>query len=131
MLTEEQLEVLTVKYQKIGVVDHCGHRLVFKRPSREVVRDYRRKLESPTEKPDALDQLAQATIVAFDDEQDPNKARVQFTQNYLEEFPMFTGTVKFLGTINVLVGVTEQEESTVLGKGCSVRSTRQASTPQA
>ena len=120
--TEEQLVTLETKY---------GHTLVFKKPDRVMVRDYRRKLTSADERMDAADQLAQATIVAFDDEMDANKARMMFTMSFLNDYPMFTNTAKYIQVFNVLLGLVETQDATELGKGCSVRSTRQASTPQA
>ena len=126
MLNDDQIEELRVKNGgKVGVIDWSlpdgMHRMVFKRPTRDLIRDYRRKLESPSEKADALDQLAQATIIAYDDMTDPNKARVEFTGKLLEEAPGFTGSIKVLNVLSVLAGMIEDQEATELGKGVSVR----------
>jgi hypothetical protein len=127
MLTDEQIEAIRSKCGRVGVIEYAGHQLVFKRPSRDNVRDYRRKVDSPAEKPDALDQLAQITIVAFDGEQDLVKARNAFL-GFLEEFPMFTSSAKCMSVFNVLTGLVEEEDAQDLGKGVSVRSAAPAST---
>jgi hypothetical protein len=127
MLTEEQLEAARAKYGKIGVIEYGGHQLVFRRPTRENVRDYRRKMDSPSEKPDGLDQLAQVSMIAFDGEEDITRARVAFL-GFLDEYPLFTGSAKALSVFNVLTGLVEEEEAGSLGKGASVRSSRPTST---
>lgn len=121
MLTEEQLEAFRARYGKIGIVDYGGHRLVFRKPSRIDVRDYRRKMDSPQEKPDGLDQLANIMICAFDEEQEPQAARAHFL-SFLDEYPLFTSSGKALTVLNILSGLVEQEEVGDLGKGVSVRS---------
>ena len=130
MLNEEQLEAIRAKYGRIGVIDFGGHQIVFRRPTREHVRDYRRKTDSPAEKPDALDQLAQQTLAAFDGEQDPIRSRQSFL-SFLDEYPLFTGSGKVLSVFNILTGLVEEEEAGSLGKGASVRSARPLTTPTA
>jgi hypothetical protein len=125
MLSDARLDELQVKHGKIGMVEYCGHAIVFRKPSREIARDYRRKKDSVAEAPDALDQLAQATIVAFDDEDDPNKARVRFTGEFLEEYPLATSHPRFVTCLSVLSGLAAEEDDSDLGKGVSVRSGRQ------
>jgi hypothetical protein len=128
MLDEAQLEALRVKYGRVGTVDWTGHQLVFRRPSRDEVREYRRKEDSPREKPDRVDQLAQATIVAFDGRDDILQARTMFLA-FLDEYPFFCDSPKLQTVITVLAGGIEEEASSILGKGCSVRSAAQKNSP--
>jgi hypothetical protein len=130
-LTEDQIEQLRVKHGgKVAVVDMHGHQLVFKRPSRETVRDYRRKQDSPVERPDALDQLGQVTIVSFDGDTGGESTRLSFLQ-FLNEFPAFTSTARFVIAMNVLTGMVETEEGEELGKGVRVKNARPKLTPEA
>ena len=95
-LTDEQLETLRLACGgRIGVVDWAGHQIVFRRPSRLEVREYRRKQDG-AERPDALDQLAQAMLVALDGDADTTRARVAFTSQFLDQFPAFTSSGKFM-----------------------------------
>lgn len=120
MLTEEALSDLQKKHGKIGVVEFEGHQIVFSRPSREQARDFRRKEDSPTEKPDRVDQLAQQTIVALDGETDATKARIGFL-SFLQDYPLFCDSPKAQTVLTVLAGGMEATEAKLLGKGCSVR----------
>lgn len=128
-LNEAELEVLRARYGKIGVRDWDGHQIVFRKANRQEVRDYRRKQDSTAEKPDALDQLAQSTIIAFDGQQDPNAARMQFTSIFLEEYPAFTSNGITASILSYLTGIVADEDQRDLGKGGSVRGTRPRSTP--
>jgi hypothetical protein len=130
-MNEERLEALRAKYGKVGSVEFAGHVLVFRKPSRDHAREYRRKMDNAAEKPDALDQLAQATIVAFDDQEDPNAARVTFTTVFLEEFPLAVSNPKFNTCLSILAGLTEVEDAEDLGKGVIVRSAPRAPSPKA
>lgn len=124
MLTEARLAELETRYGRIGVVPYNGHMVVFRRPSREDIRAHRRKQDSPSERPDSMDQLAQMTIIAFDDLDDPTAARVHFTSVFLEEFPLATGNSRFVNCLSVLSGVVEEEDAAAMGEGFSVRPTR-------
>ena len=95
------------------------------------MREYRRKQDNTVEKPDAMDQLAQATIVAFDGNADPNAARTVFTGVFLEQYPAFCSNTVTINILSYLTGIVEEEASTEMGKGGSVRSSTQKSTPQA
>ena len=128
MLNDEQVEGLRIKYGKVAVVDYRDHQLVFRRPSRDNMRDYRRKQDSPSERADALDQLAQLTIVAFDDETDGVRCRTAFLA-FLDEFPAFTSHPKPMAAIAALSGLVEQEDEATLGKGVSIRSSAPKRTP--
>jgi hypothetical protein len=128
-MNDEKIEALRVKYGKVGAVDYNGHTLVFRKPTRENVRDYRRKKDDAIEKMDAMDQLAQATIVAFDDEEDPNRARTIFTTSFLEDYPLAISNPKFVGCLSALAGLLEEEDEKDLGKGVSVKSVRRGSLP--
>ena len=130
-LTDVELEALTARYGKIGTRDWDGHQLVFRKATRAEVREYRRKQDSAVEKPDAMDQLAQATIVAFDGNADPNAARTLFTGTFLEQYPAFCSNTVTINILSYLTGIVEEEASTEMGKGGSVRSSTQKSTPQA
>jgi hypothetical protein len=121
-LPESQLDSLRVKYGKIGVVTYNHHTIVFKRPNRDHIREYRRKRDTPAERADAMDQLAQITIIAFDLIDDPNKARIQFTDTFLEEYPIAISHPKFLNVLTALAGLVEEEDYQDLGEGASVRS---------
>jgi len=105
--------------------------IVFKKPSRDTARDYRRKTETPAEKVDALDQLAQATIVAFDGEEDPNRARVVFTGTFLEDFPMAMNHPKFMTALSALSGLVEEEHEKELGKGVTIKGPSRNGSPKA
>ena len=129
LLSEPELEALKTKHGKIGVIDWDGHQLVFRRPTREHVRDYRRKQDSAAEKADSMDQLAQQTLVAFDGEEDVNKARAHFTSIFLEEYPAFTSNSRVVNVLSALTGIIADEEATELGKGASVRRSHPKSTP--
>jgi len=130
VLNDEQIESIRKTHGRVGVVDYDGHRLVFRRPSRDEIRDYRRKQDSAAEKPDCLDQLAQQTLAAFDDVTDPMQARVAFLA-FLDSFPAFTSCGKFLAVSSVLSGMVEAEAAEALGKGASVRGAPPPSTPTA
>lgn len=130
MLTNDQIEALRVSSGgKVAVVDFSGHQLVFKRASREAAREYRRKRENPAESPDALDQLAQATLVAFDGETMGEKARLMFLA-FLNEYPNFGNTAKALSALASMVGLMEAEDEADMGKGVSVRSAPPKPTPK-
>lgn len=136
MMTDEEtedarLEALRVKYGKIGAVTFSGHVLVFKKPTRDQVREYRRKKDSDAEKMDAMDQLAQATIVAFDREEDVIQARTTFTTSFLEAYPLAISNPKFAGCLSALAGLIEEEDAKDLGKGVSVRSAPPKTSPKA
>lgn len=128
-MDEMKLEALRAKYGKIGAVAYNGHTLVFRKPTREHVREYRRKKDNDAEKMDAMDQLAQVTIVAFDDEEDPNRARTTFTTVFLEDYPLAISNPKFVSCLSALAGLLEEEDEKDLGKGVTVKGTPRASTP--
>lgn len=131
MLNEAQLEELKVKYSKIGVVEFNGHQLVFRRPTRDDCREYRRQRESPSEKHEATEHLSQKVIVAFDGELDVIKARTFYTSTFLEEFPLFTSTTKVQAALGTLAGLVEDEDAQDLGKGVQIRSVRPPALPRA
>jgi hypothetical protein len=130
MLTEEQLETLRLKYGKIGIVTYNGHQVVFRKPSRDDCREYRRMKESAVERGDAIESLAQKALCAFDGEQDVNRARTYYTTVFLEEFPMFANTGNVVAILSALSGMVEEADALELGKGASYRSARQPSTPE-
>lgn len=130
MLDDKQLDELKLKYQKIAVVEHDGHQLVFRRPTRDDCREYRRMRESPSEKHEAMERMAQTTIVALDGEQDVNKARTFYTSAFLEEYPLFVNHPNVVAAISALSGLVEEEEADELGKGVSVRSARRRTSPK-
>lgn len=127
MLTEEQLQELEKRHQKISVVRFNGHEIVFKKPSRVNCAEYRRMRESPAEKANATEQLAQVCLAAFDGETDANRARVAYTNVFLEEYPLFASTNDALAAISWLAGMVEDEAALDLGKGVQCRSSRLAS----
>ena len=129
MLTDAQLDDLRLKYGKIGVIDAEGHQIVFRKPTRDNAREYRRQRESETEKHLAMESLAQLTIVAFDGELDVNKARTIYTSSFLDEFPFFINRPSVMGTLSVLGGMVESEDAVDMGKGVRVLSARQKPTP--
>ena len=75
MLNDQQLDDLKLKHVKIAVIEYSGHQIVFRRPTRDHCREYRRQRESDGEKHLAMETLAQMTLVAFDGETDTTKAR--------------------------------------------------------
>jgi hypothetical protein len=130
-LDEQQIEALRTQHGgKVAVIDWGSHQLVFKRPSRDSIRDYRRKIDSPAEKPDATDQLAQVTIVAIDGETDGDMVRARFLK-FLDEYPLFTSGGRCMVAMNILTGMASEEEFESLGKGVSVKSSAPRSTPPA
>jgi hypothetical protein len=130
-LTDVEIEALTARYGKVGVRLWDGHQLVFRKATRAEVRDYRRKQDSPHDKADAMDQLAQATIVAFDGQTDPNAARTMFTGVFLEQYPAFCYNTATVNVLSYLTGIVEEEGAGEMGKGASVRSAAQKPTPTA
>jgi hypothetical protein len=130
-LTETELEQLKARHGKIGVRDWDGHQIVFRKATRAEVREYRRKQDSPHEKADAMDQLAQATIVAFDGQTDPNAARTVFTGVFLEQYPAFCSNTATVNVLSYLTGIVEEEGAGEMGKGASVRSAAPKPTPTA
>lgn len=119
MLDDAGLEALKVTHGKIGEVTWYGHQLVFKRPTREQIRDFRRKQDSPAEKPDATDQLSQQTLIAFDGVTDPAAARAQYL-GFLVEYPAFTDSPKLNACLNVLSGIVEVADTERLGKSVRI-----------
>lgn len=130
-MDETKIEALRAKYGKVGVLAYSGHEIVFRRPSRTDAREYRRKLNEPLEKPDALEQLAQVMVVAFDGEEDVIRARTNFTGSFLEEFPLAVSNPKIAGLIGALAGLVEEEDEKDLGKGVTVRSAPRSTSPTA
>lgn len=130
MLSEGRLEELRQKYGKIGLVEFNQHVIVFRKPTRLDAREYRRKKDSEAEKMDAMDQLAQATIIAFDSQDDPNAARTTFTERFLEDYPLAVSNVRFMNVLSALSGIVEEEETKDLGKGASVRDAPQSTSPK-
>lgn len=120
MLDEQSQEVLRGRYGAVATVDFNGHQLVFRRPSRDEVREFRRKERSPAEADDAVDYVSQLTMVAFDGEADPMKARVAYGA-FLQDHPRFTESTKFRIAFNLLSGRVEREDIADMGKGVSVR----------
>jgi hypothetical protein len=131
MLNDAQLDELKMKYGKIAAIDYNGHQIVFRRPTRDNCREYRRQRESQAEKHEALEHLAQVTLIAFDGEQDVNKARTFYTATFLEEYPLFVNVPKVSAALSALSGMVEEEDAQDLGKGVSVRSARQPTSPTA
>lgn len=118
---EAWLDAAQKQYGRIGTVEFSGNTIVFRKPTRLEVRDYRRMLDTPAERPDALDSLAQKTILAFNDLTEPNAARVVFTGSFLESYPLAMGNDKFKALLGVLSGLVEDEDAADLGKGVTVR----------
>ena len=113
MLDDVGLESLRVRYGgKVGVVEWQGHQIVLRKPTRDDVRDFRRKGEDD---PDRVDQLTQVMLVAFDGEVDLVAAKEKYLA-FLSECPMFTDTPKCRAAVNVLGGIVEVEDSETLGK---------------
>lgn len=131
MLDETRLEELRRQYVKIGVIDWEGHQLVFRRPSRDEVHHYRMQRDgSPDERGGASDLLSTKTMVAFDGETDPNRARLAYDA-FLGEYPMFCSALKPQGVLSILSGLIESEAAAALGKGATVRSAPPPTTPTA
>jgi hypothetical protein len=120
-LTDEQLRELEARHRKIAVVDWNEHQMVYRRPTRAECHVYRVEQESPETKADANERLCQFTIVAFDGELDPNKARTRFTEEFLVEHPMFGSTARVKLALGALMGLVEEEDLADLGKGVTVR----------
>jgi hypothetical protein len=130
VIDEAQLEAWEKAYGKIGVVDFSGHRVAFRRPTRLEAREYRRALDTPAERPDALDQLAQKTILGLDELVDANAAREAFTGGFLVAFPMAMNHDRFKAVLGLLSGIVDEEEAKDLGKGASVRGLSPPASPK-
>ena len=130
MLDDAALEALKLKFGKVGVVDFDGHQIVFRKPTRDQCREYRRMRESANEKHESLEHLAQMMIVAFDGTQDPNLARTLYTSQFLEDYPLFVNVPKVAAVLSALSGMVEEEDAQDLGKGVRVLSVRRPNTPQ-
>lgn len=123
MLDDAGLEALRVANGgKIGIVDWQGHQIVFRRPTRENIREYRRKVGT-VEEPDRVDQLTQAMLCAFDGQTDGVAARQAYL-GFLSEYPLFTSTAKCNTAVNVLGGLVEVESAEALGKFARILSAR-------
>jgi hypothetical protein len=123
MLDDAGLEALRVQYGgRIAVVEWYGHQLVFRKPSRDDIREYRRK-GGTTEEPDRVDQLTQVMLCAFDGQTDPVGARTAYL-GFLSEYPLFTSTAKCNAAVNVLSGLVEVESAEALGKFVRLLSAR-------
>lgn len=120
MLDEQGIESLRLKHGAVGVVEYNGHQLLFRRPSREEAREWRRKEASAAEQPDAADYLSQLIMVAFDGDTDGLRARTAYGL-FLTEHPLFTLSTKFRIVFNLLTGRVEREDIADMGKGVSVR----------
>lgn len=130
MLDEARLDELQRQHGKIGVVEWSGHVLVFRRPTRFEAREYKRMLDTAAEKPDAIDRLAQCTLVAFDDETDPARARETFTGSFLEQYPLAPVSDRFKAVFGALSGMVEDEDARDLGKGARIKGLPPPSSPK-
>lgn len=127
---EARLEALRVRYRKIGVILWDEHEIVWRLPTRDELRNYRRMRDSPIEAPDALESLSQVTIAAFDGDDEPNAARIAYTGTFLVEYPGFCSSQRVINCLHALAGLVSNEEAIDLGKGVSVRSYSRAPTPK-
>jgi hypothetical protein len=126
MLDEAGLEALRVQSGgTIHVIDFRGHQIVFRRPTRDHVRDFRRKEGTPAEA-DRVDQLTQFMLVACDGETG-EKGRAMYL-GFLEECPLFTDSAKCRAAVNTLAGITESADAEALGKFVRVLDGRRPST---
>ena len=128
-LDDVQLEVLRVQYKKIAVIDWEGHQLVFRRPTRDEIRDYWQRKDSTSEASNALDLYSQVTIAAFDGNTDRAACRIAYTDSFLEAVPAFTRSGKAAVAFAHLMGLVEEDASVDLGKGVRVLSAPPRSTP--
>ena len=129
MLDDAGLESLRVRYGgRVGVVDWSGHQIVFRKPTREDIREFRRK-GGTAEEPDRVDQLSQVMLVAFDGEVDLVKARTMYL-GFLSEYPLFTSGAKCSAAINALSGIVEVESEAALGKYVRLLSARPKPMPK-
>ena len=129
MLSEEQLDALKLACGKIAVVAYNGHEIVFRRPTRVQCGEYRREREDPQARADAVEHLAQKALVAFDGELDANRARIAYTTQFLEDYPLFANYPPVMAALSYLTGMVEEEEADALGKGVRVLSARPRSMP--
>ena len=129
MLNDAQLDELKLKFQKIAVIDYNGHQIVFRRPTREHAREYRRMRESESEKHIAMESLAQQTLIAFDGDVEANSARTKYTLTFLEEFPLFVNVPRVVVALSALAGMVEEEDAKDMGKGVRLLNARPPSTP--
>ena len=123
-LNEEQIEALRAQYSKVGVVDYNGHQLVFRKPTRDEFREYRRMQSAPNEKGDSIESLCQKILCAFDGETNAIAARTHYTGVFLVEYPGFTNVQGVIALVSALSGLVEEEDAADLGKGVSFRSER-------
>ena len=130
ILDDVQLESLRLKHGgKIGILPWDGHQLVFRRPSRDAARMYAiKKAEVDL---DAIDQLAQQTLVAFDGMTDPVETIRYSFGALLIEYPLMMMSNSARVIFAHLVGVVERDDELEMGKGVSVRSAAPKRTPAA
>ena len=127
MLDDAGLEALRVQCGGvIHVLEFRGHQIVFRKPTRDHVRDFRSKEGTPAE-PDRVDQLTQVMVAAFDGGTDPVVARTAYI-GFLSECPMFTDSAKCRAAVNTLSGITESADADALGKFVRVLDGRRPST---
>lgn len=130
-LSDEQLDALRLKYGKVAAVRHNDHEIVFRKPTRDDVREYRRMTASAAEKHEAVERLAQSTIVAFDQIQDANAARSHYTGIFLEASPFFASRPEVMSVLAIMGELVQEEDAIDLGKGVRLRPEPQRSTPGA
>jgi hypothetical protein len=131
VLDDTQIESLQVKFRKVGVVSWEGHQILFRKPQRAEWHEYLRRKDTRGESHTALEQLTQQTIVAFDGETDVTKARVTYSNIFLEECPGFANAPEVSAILAVLAGTAQEEEVESLKKVGVVWSGRRNSTPMA
>jgi hypothetical protein len=129
-LSDEQLQALDRQYRKVREIKWDDYRMVFRRATRDEVRDYVRKGDDQFSKPNRVNELAQATIVAFDGEADIVRARGMFL-SFLDEYPGFTIAPHVGAFFADIMGMVEKEDAAALGKVCSERNTTLASSAKA
>lgn len=115
-LSDQDLEALRARNGgKVGVIKFDEHQMVFKRPARDTAREYRTERDNPATAPDALDHLAQRTIIAFDGETNGEKARLGFNA-LLADNPLITDNTNFKAVLSCMLGTVEQELEDKLGE---------------
>jgi hypothetical protein len=118
---EAKYDELQRLHGKIGLVEFNGHSIVFGRPSRDQAREWRRMRESKEEKHNAMESLAQMSILAFDDIFDANAARTLFTGSFLVAYPLAVSSARFQNVLSALGGILDDEEAADLGKGARIK----------
>ncbi len=108
-ITEEQLDELRKKHDRIKHVRYNGTELVFKPPTSLQCTRYLAQRNNPAEKDGADASLAQLLVIQADGDTDPARARDAFNR-LLDRFPLMMGCADITGPLAQLTGVVQDDD---------------------